>query len=120
MQVNVYSVDSIPDSSYVFRINDGDWETLFSVPPPRTFFEKDNKYRIEYRDKLDGLTSMDRGIWNVMGDTLMMIQPDQTFQYKAKYDKGLLYLIGLRDWDEDGAVDDSYQEVKRRVSIGTD
>lgn len=120
MKVNVYSADSIPDSSYVFQINDGDWESLFTVQPPRTFFEADNKYRIEYRDRRDSIISVSRGIWNVMGDTLMMIEEDQTLQGKIKYDKGLLYFIGLRDWDEDGMEDDAYLEVKRRVSIGTE
>lgn len=120
LKVNVYSADNVPDSSYVFRINDGDWESLFTVLPPRTYFESNNKYRIEYRDRRDSIISVSRGIWNVMGDTLMMIEEDQTIQGKIKYDKGLLYYIGLRDWDEDGQEDDAYQEVKRRVSIGTE
>lgn len=119
MKVNVYSADSIPDSTYVFQINDGDWESVFTVQPPRTYFESDNKYRIEYRDRRDSIISVSRGIWNVIGDTLMMIEEDQTMQGKIKYDKGLLYFIGLRDWDEDGMEDDAYLEVKRRVSIGT-
>lgn len=120
MKVNVYSANNVADSSYVFQINDGDWENLFSVLPPRTYFETDNKYRIEYRDRRDSVISTSRGIWNVSGDTLMMIEEDQTMQGKIKYDKGLLYFIGLRDWDEDGQQDDAYLEVKRRVSIGTE
>jgi hypothetical protein len=120
MKVNVYSANNVADSSYVFQINDGDWENLFTVLPPRTYFETDNKYRIEYRDRRDSIISTSRGVWNVMGDTLMMIEKDQTMQGKIKYDKGLLYFIGLRDWDEDGQEDDAYLEVKRRVSIGTE
>jgi hypothetical protein len=119
MKVNVYSADNVPDSSYIFQVNDGDWENLFRVLPPRTYFEADNKYRIEYRDRRDSIISTSRGIWNVIGDTLMMIEEEQTMQGKIKYDKGLLYFIGLRDWDEDGQEDDAYLEVKRRVSIGT-
>lgn len=120
MKVNVYSADSIPDSSYVFQINDGDWQSIFTVQPPRTFFERDNKYRIEFRDRRDSIISVSRGIWNVIGDTLMMIEEGQTLQGKIKYDKGLLYYIGLRDWDEDGLEDDAYLEVKRKISIGTE
>lgn len=120
MKVNVYSANGIADSSFVFQVNDGDWENLFSVLPPRTYFERNNKYRIEYRDRRDSVMSTSRGIWNVMGDTLMMIEPDQTQQYQVRYDKGMLFFIGQRDWDEDGVEDDAYQEVKRRVSIGTE
>lgn len=120
LKVNVYSADNTADSSYIFQINDGDWVTLFNVLPPRTYFEANNRYRIEYRDRRDSIMSVSRGVWNVMGDTLMMIEENQTLQGKIKYDKGMLFFIGLRDWDEDGAADDAYQDVKRRVSIGTE
>lgn len=120
MYVQVNTADGLPDSNFVFRINDGDWMSIFSVSPPHTFFEKDHKYRIEFRDRRDSIMSVSRGMWNVFGDTLMMIEPDQTFQYKVRYDKGLIFFNGLRDWDEDGAEDDNFQEVRRRISIGTE
>lgn len=107
------------DTSFVFRINDGDWRKLFQVLPPRTYFEADNKYRIEYRDLRDSVMSFDRGIWNVLGDTLMMIEPTVTYQYILSEQNGLIELRGMRDWDEDGEEDDEYREVKRRVSIST-
>lgn len=120
MYVEVNSAGGVADSNYVFRINEGDWRTVFSVSPPVSYFELDNKYRIEYRDRRDSVMDMSRGIWNVMGDTLTMIEANQSFQYLVSYEKGLLFFQGMRDWDEDGAADDAYQEVRRRVSIGTD
>lgn len=119
MYVEVNSVNGEVDSNYIFRINDGDWTGLYNVQPPLTFFEKDHKYRVEFRDKRDSIMDMSRGIWNVVGDTLMMIERNNTFQYKVSEDKGLIFFRGFRDWDEDGAEDDNYIEVKRRVSIGT-
>jgi len=119
MYVEVNSVNGEVDSNYIFRINDGDWASLYNVSPPRTFFEKDHKYRVEFRDQRDSIMDMSQGIWNVVGDTLMMIERNNTFQYKVSEDKGLIFFRGFRDWDEDGAEDDNYIEVKRRVSIGT-
>lgn len=107
------------DTSFVFRINDGDWSNIFQVLPPRTYFERDNKYRTEYRDLRDSVMSIDRGMWNVFGDTLMMIEPEVTYQYLVTQKSGLIELSGFRDWDNDGQEDDTYREVKRRVSIGT-
>jgi len=118
--VEVNSAEGKVDSNFVFQINDGDWKKVFSVSPPVTYFQKDHKYRVEYRDRVDSVMSVSRGIWNLMGDTLMMIESDQSFQFLVNYEKGLMYFQGMRDWDDDGAEDDDYQEVKRRVSIGTD
>jgi hypothetical protein len=120
MYVEVNSADNVTDSNYVFRINDGDWQNVFSVAPPLTYFERDHKYRIERRDRNEEVMDVSRGIWNVIGDTLMMIESNQSFQYVIDYEKGMLYFMGIRDWDDDGEMDDPYQEVRRRVSIGTE
>ncbi|MCB0628272.1 MAG: hypothetical protein R2824_14190 [Saprospiraceae bacterium] len=120
MYVEVNSAENVADSNYVFQINEGDWRNVFSVSPPVSYFEKDHKYRIERRDRRDSVMDVSRGIWNIMGDTLMMIESKQSFQYLISYEKGLLYFMGIRDWDGDGEMDDHYQEVRRRVSIGTE
>lgn len=118
LQVKVNSVNNNPDSSYTFEANKDNWVAQFQVKPFRTFYESDNKYRIEYRTVYDSLLNMSRGIYNVFGDTLMRIEPNGTYQYIVKRPQpGILEYRSLIDWDGDGKEDDDYLEVQRFLKL---
>ena len=108
------------DSSYVEEIREEQWEKVFFVKPVRTFYELDNKYRRAYLDANEELMSESRGMWNTFNDTLMMIEPDATYQYIVeKQPNGLLKFSGLIDWDSDGQEDDEYVAMQRYISRTT-
>lgn len=118
LQVIVHSVDNT-DSSYVFDVPEERWISTLGVKPIKTFYELDNKYRSEYRDRNDSLVNETRGIWNVFGDTLMLIAPDATYQYEVTLKNGLGEFRSLLDWDGDGQEDDEYLGIQRYVSRST-
>ena len=118
INVRVNSVENMDSTAY-FSIPESDWKDLYMVKPPKVFFEPGNKYRREHRNFQDSIISMSRGMWNVFGDTLMMIEKDATYQYFVKRGNGLVTFSTLMDWDGDGQDDDEYEEVKRKVSIST-
>lgn len=117
VQVNSYENT---DSSYVEEIKEEQWEKIFYVKPVRTYYEMDNKYRRAHLNLEDELMSESRGIWNTFNDTLMMIEPDATYQYIiSKQPNGLLQFRTLLDWDSDGENDDEYVGLQRYISRTT-
>ncbi|MEZ5038256.1 MAG: hypothetical protein R2828_00125 [Saprospiraceae bacterium] len=109
------------DSNFVQEIKEEDWEKIFYVKPVRTFYELDHKYRRAHFDLRDSLMSESRGMWNVFNDTLMMIEPDATYQYiVSQQSNGLLRVFTLLDWDSDGQEDDEYAGLMRYISRTTD
>lgn len=118
IRVDVNSFNNT-DSSYVFEVPEERWLNTLGVKPIRTYYENDNKYRSEYRDRADSLVNETRGIWNVFGDTLMLIAPDATYQYEVKIEKGLGKFRSLLDWDGDGQEDDEYVGIQRYISRST-
>ncbi len=117
INVKIHSMENTDSTAY-FSIPEESWKDVYLVKPPRMFFEADKKYRREHRNFQDSLISMSRGIWNVFGDTLMMIEPDATYQYRVRQADGLITFFTLLDWDGDGVEDDEYEEVKRKVGMG--
>jgi len=108
------------DSSYVEEIKEEQWEKTFFVKPVRTYYEMDNKYRRAHLNLEDDLMSESRGMWNTFNDTLMMIEPDATYQYViSKQPNGLLKFSTLLDWDSDGEKDDEYVGLQRYISRTT-
>ena len=105
------------DSINFVHIAEGQWGKKIGMNPPRIYYLNDNKYRKE-RITADGqIIETHRGIWNTFGDTLMMIEPDATYQYIVKAnDQGLTEYRSLEDLDGDGEVDDEYVGVQRLVS----
>lgn len=109
------------DSSFVQEIKEEQWEKTFYVKPVRTFYELDHKYRRAHFDLNGSLMSEAKGMWNVFNDTLMMIEPDATYQYiVSQQANGLLRVVTLLDWDSDGQEDDEYAGLMRYISRTTD
>lgn len=119
IKVNINSFNNL-DTNMVFEIKEEQWEPVYRVRPSRTYFELDNQYRQEFRSITDSLISVNRGVWNVFTDTLMLIEPDTTYQFVVSVDSGMARFHRLVDWDGDGEADDDYLGVHRRVSRTTE
>lgn len=103
------------DSSFVFEVSEETWEQEYSVKPFRTFFAADSTFRTTRRSINNNLIGEDRGLWRTFGDTLMLLQPNNTSQYKVVLDKGQAEWAGVIDWDLDGVEDDVYYATYRYV-----
>lgn len=103
------------DSSFTFEVSEEYWERTYKVRPFRTYFAPDSTFRTVRRNVQDYVVGEDRGLWRTFGDTLMLLQPDATLQYKVRLEKGQAYWAGLVDWDGDGREDDTYYAEFRYV-----
>ncbi|HKK74865.1 MAG TPA: hypothetical protein VJ953_07335 [Saprospiraceae bacterium] len=112
IDVNTYQGQ---DSSFVFEVSEETWERDYSVKPFRTFFAADSTFRTTRRSNNNNLLGEDRGLWRTFGDTLMLIEPNNTSQYKVIIDKGQAEWAGVIDWDLDGEEDDVYYATYRYV-----
>lgn len=93
------------------------WEQGFGMEPPVYYFQPDQQFRVVNRN-LDGEVVGDsRGMWNTFGDTLVLIEAEETNQYLVKIGNGRAAFRNFQDWDEDGEVDDEYQGLLRQISI---
>lgn len=110
MEVIILSFEGL-DSSYSIVVKEEEWEEKLHMRPIFTEFFPDHKYRMEYRDLADSLTQVNRGIWNVFGDTLMLIEPRATYQYRLESHPGELRFHTYLDWDGDGVEDDEYMGI---------
>ena len=116
LSVAVNSAEGL-DSFRVDQLTEQVWEQQFGMKPPIHYFQPDQKFRREHRNINDDIIDSSRGIWNVFGDTLMLIEEDATYQYVVQGGDGRIAWRTLLDWDEDGEVDDEYQSVHRQISI---
>lgn len=116
VSVTVNSVNNQADSIEIFEIKESDWTSRMGVKPVKTAYQPDNKFRQSFFALNDSLVSVNRGIWNIIGDTLIMIEPNATYQYEVDLADGLATFKALLDWDGDGLEDDEYIGVHRKVS----
>ena len=84
VNVQINSAMGNPDSTATFVIEENEWLERLAVKPVRTYYLTDNKYRQEFKSPYDTLISVNRGMWNAFGDTLMMIEPTVTYQYTVE------------------------------------
>jgi hypothetical protein len=116
IQVRINSFEG-QDTSFVFEISEDQWESIYKVRPARTIFDAQNRYRREYRAIGGDTLSVDRGMWNAFNDTLLLIEPDTSYQFLVNMlpGKGLAEWRRMVDWDGDGQADDEYLELQRLV-----
>lgn len=119
LRVDINTAD-YTDTSYVFEVREEEWIQRLGVKPVKTYYKLDNKYEQVFTSLTDTILSTTRGMWNVFGDTLMMVEPNSTYHYEATLEGGLMKLKARLDWDGDGAEDDDYLGVHRRVSSATE
>ncbi|RME98329.1 MAG: hypothetical protein D6772_09175 [Bacteroidetes bacterium] len=119
LNVAVNSADGL-DSFRAEQLTELVWERQFRMEPPIYYFRPDQKYRRVHRD-LDGrIVDESQGSWETSGDTLILTEPGQTYRYVVKAGDGRATFRTLMDWDEDGAEDDVFQSLQRRISISAD
>ena len=119
VNIHVNSAANQTDSSFTIQINEEDWLSQKGIKPVKTIFQTNNRYQQEFRDAQDSLLSLNRGMWNTFGDTLMMIEPTVTYQYTIAINNGLAKFSALVDGDGDGFEDDEYLGVYRKISTDT-
>lgn len=114
-EVNIQSANNA-DSTIVFKVAEENWEEKLGTKPIQTFFYTDNKYKRLFRGANTVAYDTLRGMWNVFGDTLMLIEPNATYQYQVNIqDNGLAEFRSLMDWDGDGESDDEYLGIERKI-----
>ena len=96
------------------------WEQGYGMEPPIYYFQPDQKFRLVHRSLKGEIFDERRGIWNTFGDTLVLIEPENTVQYLVRIGNGKATFRNFQDWDGDGAKDDEYQGLQRQISISTD
>jgi len=100
----------------LFEAREETWENQFQVKPFRMYFDKENKYHQTFRGRDNSLISEYFGIWKLKGDTLTLVQSDQTLQYKIDIKNGQIFMTSLMDWDGDQVEDDTYYSKQRLIS----
>lgn len=113
-QVIINAGDSLAAND-LFEVKEGNWITQLGIQPIQTQYSADHKYRSEYKNQSDSLLQLTRGIWNVFGDTLLLVAPDATYQYHVKLQGERAEFRCLLDWDGDGQEDDEYIGVQKRI-----
>ncbi len=96
------------------------WEEVFNMEPPVYYFQADKKNRLEQRNTAGELVNQSSGMWNTFGDTLVLIEPEATYQYEVKLGNGRAAFRAFMDWDADGEEDDEYQGLQRQISISAE
>ncbi|MEM1326850.1 MAG: hypothetical protein AAGI23_12895 [Bacteroidota bacterium] len=110
----------IDDSITVFAVDEANWLRVLSVPPVRTIFQGDSTFQHIFRDINEEVTDRQRGLWNLIGDTLILITPDATYTYDITVqDNGTSRFESILDWDGDGAEDDGFAATHRLISRRT-
>ena len=98
-------------------IREADWGRLYGVKPSRTIYTDDGKLKRTYYNSSGIVTDVTNGLWRENGaDSLLVIEPNTTLNYKYTLEGERLTLTGIIDWDFDGEQDDDYRAVLRLVS----
>lgn len=105
------------DTTIHQTIKEADWGRLYGVRPARTVYTADGKLRRTYYNIRGQVTDVTNGLWRAQGtDSLLIIEPNTTLNYRHELDGDRLTLTGIIDWDFDGELDDEYRAVLRLVS----
>jgi hypothetical protein len=112
IEVTINSLNGT-DTTIVEKVEENTWRNRFFVHPPEYYFGSDNKYRRVHRSLADTLISNARGLWNTFGDTLMLIEPDATYQYVVSKENEQIIFKTMVDWDGDGQTDDEFSSWQR-------
>lgn len=112
---NSIKIDINADSAYHVFVAKGEWEAKLNHKPIQTTFRANNTYKIDYLNLQDSIFEKRRGVWNIFGDTLMLIEDDATYRYAIKMRRNHLQYQAKLDWDSDGEIDDTYTQIDQKV-----
>lgn len=118
IHVQVHSPEGEEGDLYEFAIEENEWQNKIGTEPILSYYEAENNtFRWVYR--LAGTEepmSTTRGKWFVHGDTLRIVTETDTYDYLVSLKDGLAEFKNMQDWDGDGAVDDDYTALHRKIS----
>jgi len=106
---------SSEDSAYTFMVPHGEWEQILNIKPILTEFKSNGTYTSEYRSLQDSLIRETDGTWDIIADTLILIEDGTSSRYHFKIEGSEVTFKGWLDWDQDGEMDDLYSG--RQVKI---
>ena len=119
VNVAVNSADGL-DSFRSEMITADIWENTYGMEPPVFYFQPDDAFRRLHRALAGQVLDEATGTWRVNGDTLFLDENGKTTSYAVKFGSGKAAFRTTLDWDSDGQIDDEYQSVHRKISIGTE
>jgi len=114
LEVNLPTFNN-SDTTEMLVVGKGQWESKLGQRPMKSVFRANNTYELQYYTITDSLFQVDRGVWNSFGDTLMMIEPNNTYQYVVRMKDKYAEFKALVDFDGDGKEDDSYSSIQMKV-----
>jgi hypothetical protein len=109
----------IPDSQYVFEVKEENWQQILATKPTISYFYQNNTFRQEFIDNNNVPYDTIRGIWNLLGDTLMLISPTASYTYQVSLQSNRAIYSSIIDWDGDGEEDDEYFAIYKQLSKST-
>lgn len=106
LHIRLHTAYGIPDSSVLISLQqEGDARPARM----RYHFLAGHRFRIDYLEADGQRTDSTRGMYNLFGDTLLLIEPQATYQFELSRPEGrILEMRGTLDWDGDGQEDDHY------------
>ena len=107
---------SSEDSAYTFVVPQGKWEQILNIKPILTEFKSDGTYSSEYRSLQDSLIRETDGTWDMIADTLILIEDGTASRYHFKIEGSEVVFKGWLDWDQDGEIDDLYSGRQIKVN----
>ena len=113
---NSIKIDIKSDSATQVYVAKGEFETKLNHKPMRTTFRPNNTYQIDYLSLQDSIFEKRRGIWNIFGDTLLLIENDATYKYAIKMRHNYLQYQAQLDWVNDQEMDDTYTQIDQKVT----
>lgn len=107
---------SSEDSAYTFVVPPGEWEQILNIKPILTEFKSDGTYSSEYRSLQDSVIRETDGTWDMIADTLILIEEGTATRYHFKIEGSEVIFKGWLDWDQDGKLDDLYSGRQVKVN----
>ncbi|MEY2950732.1 MAG: hypothetical protein ACO388_06020 [Saprospiraceae bacterium] len=104
------------DSSYLFIVEEDDWQNILQIRPTQSYFYPDQTYRQVFIGLDNSILDTKKGSWFLNQDTLTITLPEDTLKYSVRLQKGMLLMRGQVDWNSDGQKNDIYFGKQRQVS----
>lgn len=104
------------DSSYLFVVEEDDWQNILQIRPTQSYFYPDQTFRQVFIGLDNSILDSKKGTWGLNEDILTIALPEDTVQYSIRLQKGMLLLRGQVDWNSDGQKNDIYFGKQRQVS----
>jgi hypothetical protein len=120
LKVDFNAVDTADVTVPDMNVDSATWESTLQIKPILTTFRADSSWTSVYKNLNDSVVRVASGVWWTVGDTLifrtMLPEPAADERFFARVAGDSVVFDGLIDFDQDGALDDHYLGVQRRVA----